>query len=66
MTKDGNGPTVIGLQVTGSTSVSVHQNAFAFYDRNDHILMRDVEIDNLNGQCIVIGHTNKSVEAYAG
>jgi hypothetical protein len=61
---DMSGPTVVGLQVTGSTAAPTQQNAFVFYDRDDNVLMRDVEVDFLNGQCLSMGKTLRGAVAY--
>ena len=64
-TGDNAGPTVIGLTVAGSTAASTQQNAFRFYDRNDLILMRDIDVFFLNGQCMSIGRTLNQTQAWA-
>ena len=62
--QDANGPTVTGIQITGSTDAPHVQNAFVFYDRNDDVLLRDVQIDYLNGQCISVGRKKTVPVAY--
>jgi hypothetical protein len=62
--QDMSGPTITGLQVTGSTLAPSRQNAFVFYDRDDHVLMRDIEVDFLNGQCLSMGKTLRQSVAY--
>jgi hypothetical protein len=64
VTRDATGPTIVGLQITGSTDAPRQQNAFVFYDRNDHVLMRDIEVDYLNGQCLSVGRAKESQIAY--
>ena len=59
------GPTVKGIAVTGSKSAAAQQNAFAFLDRNDYILMRDVEVHFINGSCFAIGSVLNQPQAYA-
>lgn len=54
-TGDYAGPTVIGCTVSGSTTSPQQQNAFRFYDRNGMVLMRDVDMYFINGQCISMG-----------
>jgi hypothetical protein len=61
---DMSGPTVSGLQITGSTAAPAQQNAFVFYDRDDHVLLRDIEVDFLNGQCLSVGRTLRQPVAY--
>ena len=62
--RDRSGPTVSGIEVTGSTDAPFQQNAFAFYDRNDSVLLRDIEVNDLNGQCLRIGRAKYLPEAY--
>ena len=57
---DARGPTITGLQITGSTTAPNEQNALTFYDRNDDVLVRDVEVDYLNGQCLSMGNTKNA------
>ncbi len=59
------GPGAIGLVVTGSPVSPNLQNGFSFYDRNDLILMRDVEIRGMHGRGIVLGITKARAIAYA-
>jgi hypothetical protein len=44
--------TVGGTSASGTTNVS---NAFMFYDRNDDVLMQNVNVVSLNGRCLGIG-----------
>jgi hypothetical protein len=61
---DRSGPTIQGLQIDGSIDAPRRQNAFVFYDRNDHVLMRDVEVYFLNGECLSIGRSRSSPLGY--
>jgi hypothetical protein len=62
--RDASGPSISGLQVTGDTGAANVQNAFVFYDRDDNILMRDVEVDDLNGQCPSVGRSRAEPQTY--
>jgi hypothetical protein len=62
--KDANGPTITGLQIVGSLRARAVQNAFVFYDRADHVLMRDIEVINLKGQCLSLGRPKFVPVAY--
>jgi hypothetical protein len=62
--RDASGATISGLQITGDTTAPAVQNAFTFYDRNDNVLMRDIEIDDLGGQCLSTGRTRTVPLAY--
>ena len=61
---DATGPTLTGLRITGSRTATRTQNAVVFYDRNDHVLLRDLEVDDLDGDCLSIGQTRHMPEAY--
>jgi len=62
--KDANGPTITGLQIVGSLRAAAGQNAFVFYDRADHVLMRDIEVINLKGKCLSVGQPKFMPVAY--
>lgn len=62
--QDMAGPLVSGITVTGNTTSASQQNAFRFYDRNDHVLFKDVDVFYLNGQCLAMGHTLAEPQAY--
>jgi hypothetical protein len=62
--RDADGASVIGLQVTGATNAPHVQNAFVFYDREDHVLMRDIEVEYLNGRCLSIGRARSVPQSY--
>ena len=61
---DTSGASVVGLRIVGARDAVGRQAAFTFYDRNDFVLMRDVEMDYINGPCISIGHTLRMPQAY--
>jgi hypothetical protein len=61
---DQSGPSVKGISVLGTAGSGPTQNAFAFYDRNDFVVMRDVEVYYLNGSAISIGKTKTTTQAY--
>ena len=52
------------LSIFGTNSASTEQDAIVFYDRNDHVLIRDVDVFNMNGQCLQIGVNFFLVAAY--
>ena len=58
------GPGAVGVVVTGSPHSENLQNAFVFYDRNDLILMRDVEVRGMHGRGLVIGTPKSTALAY--
>jgi hypothetical protein len=62
--RDMSGPTLTGLQITVSSAAPNRQNAVVFYDRDDHVLLRDIEVDGLNGRCLSMGHTLRRGQAY--
>jgi len=62
--RDASGPLVSGLRVVGSRHSLSPQTALAFYDRNDFVLLRDVEIAYVNGPCLAIGRTRRTSQAY--
>ncbi len=64
VTRDASGATIEGLQIIGAIDASPPQTAFAFYDRNDHVLLRDIEVQNLGGQCLTIGRSRLGPVAY--
>ena len=64
LASDATGPSLSELRITGSRSAAHRQNAIVFYDRNDHVLLRDLEVDYLNGDCLSIGRTRRMPEAY--
>jgi hypothetical protein len=60
--QDKAGPQAKGFTVLGNTSAGSQQNVFRFYDRNDHVLMEDVEAYFINGQFLSCGRTlNQSI-----
>jgi len=62
--KDASGPTITGLQIVGSPKAGANQNAIVFYDRADHVLMRDIEVINLKGLCLGLGERKFMPVAY--
>ncbi len=64
LARDATGPTLTGLRITGLRAAAHVQNAIVFYDRNDHVLLRDIEIDDLHGDCLRIGAPRHMPEAY--
>jgi hypothetical protein len=62
--KDASGPTIVGIQITGTIDSKSPQNGIAFYDRNDHVLVRDVEISYLAGRCLSFGQVRYAVVAF--
>lgn len=61
---DNAGFSISGLTVFGDTSSSNVNNAIALYDRNDHVLVRDVDIYYLSGSCLTTGATKNQTHAY--
>jgi Pectate lyase superfamily protein len=60
------GPHVEGVMVIGTTTATPVQNAFTFYDREDHAYFRDVEVYYMHGRCLSMGVYEKNVsQAYA-
>ena len=46
---------VSGVAITGNMAASSQQNALVFYDRNDFVLVRDVNISTLPGRALYSG-----------
>ena len=61
---DVTGPTVTGLRITGTRDAPHRQNALVFYDRNDDVLLRDVEVSDIGGDCLSVGRTRRMPVAY--
>ena len=61
---DSDGPSVSGLRIVGSRDSPGRQAALSFYDRNDFVTIRDLELDYLNGPCLSIGKTLRGVQGY--
>jgi hypothetical protein len=53
-----------GFTVMGNTSSAAQQNVFRFYDRNDYVMIKDVEAFFVNGQFLSIGRTKNQPQAY--
>lgn len=58
------GAGVSNITVLGNTGSSSQQNAFVFYDRNDNVLVEDVEVFYLNGYAFSIGEMKNFAVAY--
>lgn len=58
------GPELIGLTIVGDRSSTNTQHGVVLYDRNDHVIMRDVEVTYLNGRALWIGSKLNQTEAY--
>ena len=61
---DASGPVVAGLKIVGSLAAKERQAGIEFFDRNDFVLLRDIEIDYVNGPCLSIGHLRRMPQAY--
>jgi len=61
---DASGPSVTGLKIVGTREAFARQAALTFYDRNDFVLLRDLELDYINGPCVSIGQTLNMPLAY--
>ena len=49
------GARVEGLSIWGTNTAPTEQDALVFYDRNDFVLIRDVNVFFMNGQCLRAG-----------
>jgi hypothetical protein len=58
------GPVVAGLKIQGSRSATGLQNALVFYDRNDEVLIENVDVTNVHGRALYSGVTRDSSRAY--
>lgn len=58
------GPYAEGFSIVGITTSAANQNAFVFYDRNDQVLVKDINIFNLNGRAIYAGVALNTTEGY--
>ncbi len=65
LVRDTSGPTISGIRIVGSRDAKGRQAALNFYDRNDSVLISDVEMDYINGPCISIGRALNAQKAYA-
>lgn len=64
VSSDQAGPSIRDLSILGSRSYTNQQNAFVFYDRDDFINMKDVQVYFLNGRGLYIG-VAKNVPGHA-
>ena len=58
------GPMVTGIKVRGNKLATKIQNAFVFYDRNDEVLMENVDVIDLHGRALFSGITKNVPQAY--
>jgi len=49
------GPRATGFAVWGNRNAAATQNALVFYDRNDLVLIDDVDVQYINGRCFYSG-----------
>jgi hypothetical protein len=61
---DPAGVNLRGFTIIGNSSAASQQNAFSFYDRNDFVVMRDIEVFLMNGRCLWFGATKNQSQAY--
>jgi hypothetical protein len=61
---DFSGITLQGFSIVGDNTATNPQNAIMFYDRNDFVLIRDVDVRFLNGRCLYVGATLNANQAY--
>jgi hypothetical protein len=59
-----NTPLVSGLTIIGNLSASHQQNALMFYDLDDAVTVRDVEVYSMPGYCLSVGQTEHNSVAY--
>lgn len=59
-----SGPTIRGITISGDRSATSEQDAFTFFDRNQFVLMDDVQVYYLNGRAIYTGVLLNSTESY--
>jgi hypothetical protein len=64
-TKDRTGAVLEGLGIIGSRDAAAAQNAIVFYDRDDFVLVRDVEVNSVKGRGLWIGVSRNQPVAYA-
>lgn len=58
------GPWISGLTIVGNRAASATQYALKFYDRNDFIVVRDVDMFNIKGPCFQDGVLKNTVQAF--
>jgi hypothetical protein len=58
------GASARGLMIQGSRKAPAQQNALVFYDRNDEILLEDIEVDDLPGRAIYSGKARNTPQGY--
>lgn len=61
---DTSGPAVTGVKIVGSLKTKNSQSAIVFYDRNDFVTLRDLEISYINGPCLSIGKVLRRPQGY--
>jgi hypothetical protein len=58
------GPTAAGFRVRGGRAATRAQNALVFYDRNDQVVVEDVEVLDLHGRALYSGVAKHAPQAY--
>ncbi len=58
------GPKATGFSVWGNRLATATQNALVLYDRNDEVVIDDVDVSYLNGRCLYSGVIKTDVAAY--
>jgi hypothetical protein len=53
-----------GFTIIGDSAAASQQNAFSFYDRDDFVVMKDIEVFLMNGRCLWFGATKNQSQAY--
>lgn len=61
---DQSGPVAANMTIFGNSTAATRQNAFRFYDRNDHVLMQNVEMYDIAGSCLEVGTALNGTPAY--
>ena len=61
---DFSGITLQGFSIVGDNSTSNKQDGIVFYDRNDFVSIRDVDVRFLSGRCLYVGATLNVDQAY--
>ena len=61
---DANGYAVRDLTIIGNVTSAAQQNAIRLYDLDDDVLIQNVSVFSLNGQCMSMGRAKNSTNAY--
>lgn len=61
---DGVGVEIKGVRIVGDRTTTNRQNAFVFYDRAEHVLMRDVDVFYMTGRALYSGVSQRMPLSY--